>query len=72
MSTPVDDLRAAAALIRETASNAESLADLLDSIATVHEQPPCDAPGACSRCAEPDPVIIDALRVALELTGRTP
>ena len=111
-TSPAEELRAAATLIRETASNAtpgpwtvsrlpgigrtvndptarlsiavgtgwvsgadgewialmspdlaEPLGDLLRSIAAVHEQPPCDAPEACNRCAEPDPVIIDALRV---------
>lgn len=51
---------------------AEPLADLLHSIATVHEQPPCDASEACNRCIEPDPVIIDALRVIEELKARQP
>ena len=51
---------------------AEPLGDLLRSIAAVHEQPPCDAPEACNRCAEPDPVIIDALRVMEVLKARLP
>lgn len=120
MSTPSDELRAAATLLRETARAAtpgpwgvetvvrdsigaysypghsfvatigdrtadeyvvrdaawitlanpelaEPLADLLDSIADEHERPPCDAPEACNRCAEPDPVVIDALRLVLNV-----
>jgi hypothetical protein len=48
---------------------AEPLADLLDSIAAEWDKPPCDAPETCNRCAEPDPVVIDALRLVLALTG---
>lgn len=48
---------------------AEPLADLLDSIAAEWDKPSCDAPETCNRCAEPDPVVIDALRTVLALNG---
>lgn len=74
-NTPAATLRAAAerlrmdhkALLEFAEEVSGPLADLLDSVAVEYDQPPCDAPEACNRCAEPDPVIIDALRIAEEL-----
>lgn len=72
MASATDSLRFTTIMLREghyemTPEARKALADLLESIAEVYEQPPCDAEEPCNRCSEPDPVIIDAMRLSESL-----
>jgi hypothetical protein len=77
-TTPVEELRAAAALLREPDQKhvapalVEPLAAWLDATADEYEREPCDDPtGVCNRC-EFDPSVLPALTLAAEILGRQP